>query len=227
MTSPQRLPIRTKLAFGVGAGAEAAVSIAFNTWNFLFYNHVLGLSGTLCGLAVTLSLVLDAIADPVVGFMSDRWHSKLGRRHPFLFTAPIPLALSFYCIYVPPAGLTGVALFAWFTFFTILTLVFSGIRNGLLAHPDMHIAGGYEMGYPSWFQDQTKGVIESPSILSVPMWVYRALFFAWASWMAFALVRWLRWAFNAWKNGGLWRGNGDIPRFLENRDTPPNAGRLP
>jgi hypothetical protein len=116
---------------------------------------------------------------------------------------------------------------AAFTFFTILTLVFSGIRNGLLAHPDMHIAGGYEMGYPSWFQDQTKGVIESPSILSVPMWVYRALFFAWASWMAFALVRWLRWAFNAWKNGGLWRGNGDIPRFLENRDTPPNAGRLP
>jgi hypothetical protein len=37
------------------------------------------------------------------------------------------------------------------------------------------------------------------------MWVYRTLFFAWASWMAFALVRWLRWAFNAWKTGGLWR----------------------
>jgi hypothetical protein len=37
------------------------------------------------------------------------------------------------------------------------------------------------------------------------MWVYRTLFFAWASWMAFALVRWLRWAFNAWKIGALWR----------------------
>ena len=23
---------------------------------------------------------------------------------------------------------------------------------------------------------------------------------------AWALVRWLRWAFHAWKNGGLWRG---------------------
>ena len=31
---------------------------------------------------------------------------------------------------------------AAFTFFTILTLVFSGIRNGLLAYPDMHITGG-------------------------------------------------------------------------------------
>ena len=71
----------------------------------------------------------------------------------------------------------------------------------------MHIATSnyaYGGGY-TWFQDQTRGVLESPSILSVPMWIYRALFFAWASWMAFALVRWLRWAFNAWKAGGLWR----------------------
>ena len=97
-------------------------------------------------------------------------------------------------------------LLAVFTIVTILTLVFSGIRNGLLAYPDMHIAGGGGPGGGyTWFQDQTAGVFESPSIFSVPMWVYRALFFAWASWMAFALVRWLRWAFNAWKAGGLWR----------------------
>ena len=96
---------------------------------------------------------------------------------------------------------------AGFTFATILTLVFSGIRNGLLAHPDMHIAAAYlpYSGY-TWFVDQTRGAIEGPTVISVPMWVYRALFFAWALWMAFALVRWLRWSFNAWKAGGLWRG---------------------
>jgi len=95
---------------------------------------------------------------------------------------------------------------AAFTFATILTLVFSGIRNGLLSQPDMHISGSGDIysGY-RWFQDQTGGVIEGPSIYSVPMWVYRALFFAWATWMAFALVGWLRWAFNAWKANGLWR----------------------
>jgi hypothetical protein len=95
---------------------------------------------------------------------------------------------------------------AAFTFATILTLVFSGIRNGLLAQPDMHVAGSGDIygGY-RWFQDQTAGVIEGPSLFSVPMWVYRALFFAWATWMAFALVGWLRWAFNAWKANGLWR----------------------
>ncbi len=96
---------------------------------------------------------------------------------------------------------------AVFTFVTILTLVFSGIRNGLLAHPDMHIAAANlpYSGY-TWFVDQTRGAIEGPTLISVPMWVYRGLFFAWALWMAFALVRWLRWSFNAWKAGGLWRG---------------------
>ena len=97
-------------------------------------------------------------------------------------------------------------LLAAFTVFAIATLVFSGIRNGLLSSPDMGVAGVDSYGNRfSWFQDQTTGPLEAPSIYSVPMWVYRALFFAWASWMAFALVRWLRWAFEAWRSGGLWR----------------------
>jgi hypothetical protein len=95
---------------------------------------------------------------------------------------------------------------AAFTFITLITLVFSGIRNGLLSQPDMHIVSpGSTYGSYSWFLDQTPGAIEGPTLWSAPMWVYRALFFAWASWMAFALVRWLRWAFNAWKSHALWR----------------------
>jgi hypothetical protein len=98
-------------------------------------------------------------------------------------------------------------LLATFTVIAITTLVFSGIRNGLLSAPDMGVAGMDSYGNTfNWFEDQTAGLLETPSIYSVPMWIYRLLFFAWASWMAFALVRWLRWAFNAWKSGGLWRG---------------------
>ncbi len=107
-------------------------------------------------------------------------------------------------------------LLALFTLFAITTLVFSGIRNGLLAAPDMGIADlNYGGGAMWWFLDQTEGVIETPTIISAPMWVYRALFFAWASWMAFALVRWLRWAFNAWKTNGLWRGGSPLSQQKE------------
>ncbi len=103
-------------------------------------------------------------------------------------------------------------LLAAFTVIAVTTLVFSGIRNGLLSAPDMGVAGMNSYGNTfNWFQDQTTGVLETPAIYSVPMWVYRLLFFAWASWMAFALVRWLRWAFNAWKTGGLWKSGEKVP----------------
>ena len=56
-----------------------------------------------------------------------------------------------------------------------------------------------------WFADHSAGVIDAPTVISAPMWLYRALFFGWACWMAFALVRWLRRAFSAWTTGGVWR----------------------
>jgi Na+/melibiose symporter-like transporter len=131
--------MRTKLAFGVGASAEAGTYIAFDVFNLLFYNNVLGLSGTLCGLAVTLALILDAIADPVIGFVSDRWRSKLGRRHPFMYAAPLPLLISFYCIYTPPDGLSQFPLFLWFATFTLL------FRQALSLYHVPHLALGAEL----------------------------------------------------------------------------------
>jgi glycoside/pentoside/hexuronide:cation symporter, GPH family len=138
-SSTQRLPMRTKLAFGVGAAAEAGASIAFNTFNFLFYNQVMGLSGTLCGLAVTIALALDALADPIVGSLSDRHKSKLGRRHPFMFLSPLPMGLFFFLIYVPPKGMGELGLFAWFTAFTLL------YRQAQTLYHVPHLALGAEL----------------------------------------------------------------------------------
>ena len=109
----------TKFAYAIGAAAESGIGMAFNAFNFLFYTTVLGMSGTLAGLAVTIALVFDAISDPLVGSISDQWRSPLGRRHPFLYAAPVPMALFFVAIYSPPASLSEPALFVWFTTFTI------------------------------------------------------------------------------------------------------------
>src|SRR5262245_7203206 len=103
MSSAEKIPMRTKLAFGVGSVGEGTMYVAFNTWNMLFYNQVLGLPASLAGLAATVGLVLDACLEPVIATMSDRWRSGLGRRHPFIYASAIPLALSMYCMYSPPA----------------------------------------------------------------------------------------------------------------------------
>lgn len=129
----------TKFAYGIGGTAESGIAMAFNSFNFLFYTTVLGLSGTLAGLAVTVALVFDAISDPLVGSISDRWRSPLGRRHPFLYAAPIPMGIFFVAIYSPPDGLEGMGLFAWFTTFTVL------LRTAQTLYHVPHLALGAEM----------------------------------------------------------------------------------
>jgi hypothetical protein len=87
------------------------------------------------------------------------------------------------------------------------TLVFSGIRYGLLAAPDMSVAGpGSYSGRFQWFDDRSTSALSQPLVLSVPIWIYKTLMFAWALWIAMALARWLKLAWQAWSSGGFWRG---------------------
>lgn len=103
-------------------------------------------------------------------------------------------------------------LLALFTVIAVGTLVFSGIRYGLLASPDMGVVGpGSAAGTFSWFVDRTEGPLPQPSVLSLPLWVYRTVMFAWALWIAIALARWLRWSWGAWTANGFWRGGPLVP----------------
>ena len=65
------LPMRTKLAFGVGAMGEASTNWIFNALTFFYYNQILGLSGTLTGAAVFIGICFDAVSDPCLLYTSD------------------------------------------------------------------------------------------------------------------------------------------------------------
>ena len=80
-----RLPLKTKLGFGLGGGAEMVTLYSVSSFALLFYSQVKGVEAHLVGLALSVSLILDALVDPVVGSLSDRTRSRLGRRHPYLF----------------------------------------------------------------------------------------------------------------------------------------------
>jgi hypothetical protein len=99
------------------------------------------------------------------------------------------------------------------TVVAVTSLVFSGVRYGLLATPDMGVTGPGSYGSTfSWFVDRTSAALPQPTLYSVPMWVYRTIMFAWALWIALALARWLRFAWRAWNTGGYWRAAQSVPR---------------
>jgi hypothetical protein len=92
------------------------------------------------------------------------------------------------------------------TIATVITLVGS-IPNGLLGVPNMQISSpvAYQ-GALSWFSDRSDGLTPRAGVVSVSMWFYKAAMLAWALWLSFALLKWLRWAWTAFSHDGLWRG---------------------
>ncbi len=136
---PTQLRFPTKVAYGVGQAAEGLKNGGFGIFVLFYYNQVLGLSGTLAGLALGIALVFDAISDPLAGSLSDHWRSKLGRRHPFLYAAIIPMAASFYFLLSPPEGLGQFGLFAWLLTFAVL------VRGAMTMYYVPHIALGAEL----------------------------------------------------------------------------------
>ena len=127
----ERLSFGVKLSFGVGAVGEAAYIGMFNTFITIYYNQAIGLSNTLIGVAIMLALIADAVTDPVVGLISDRHRSRLGRRHPFLWIAPLPLCIALFAIFNPPQAITDNTwlLFAWLAIWTILSRGFVTLFN--------------------------------------------------------------------------------------------------
>lgn len=134
----QPLNFSVKFSFGIGQFAEGLKNAAFGTLLIFYYNQVLGLSGTLAGLAVGVAVIVDAFTDPLAGSVSDHWKSPNGRRHPFMYASMIPLAIAFYFLFNPLV--TGEwALFVWLVIFTNAT------RTAMSLYHVPHIALGAEM----------------------------------------------------------------------------------
>lgn len=103
----------SRLTFGFGAVAGGVTTGAFDFFLLLFYSQVVGLDARLVGLAILTALVFDAISDPIVGYWSDNFRSRWGRRHPFMYAAAIPVAVSFYFLWTPPETSNQAVLF-WY-----------------------------------------------------------------------------------------------------------------
>lgn len=153
------LPIWTKLFYGFGSVAFGVKDNGFAFFLLLYYNQVLGLPERWVGFGIMLALMLDAISDPVIGYLSDHLRSRWGRRHPFMYAAALPVGISYYFLWNPPAGLSVPQLFAYFVALAVLVRI---------------LISCYEIPSASLVAELTDHYDERTSILS-----YRFLFGWW------------------------------------------------
>lgn len=93
-------------------------------------------------------------------------------------------------------------------FMTLLVIgaILTAVQQGLLGWPSMLVSGNQSSAYLfNWYQDRWEEGFPEAVVVSVPLLVYRLLMLAWALWLAFASVSWLRWGWEQYTTTGLYR----------------------
>lgn len=178
-----------KLAYGMGAVAENAMQNGVTNMANPFFNVALNVAPSLLGMAVLFCRIWDAIADPIMGWISDRTQSRFGRRRPYIIYGAITGGLLFALMWWCPLGMSTTFYFLWYMI--ISTLFYSAFT--IFGVP--YVALGYELS--SDYHERTR-------IMSFRTWFQS---------VAGLCIQWLFWltqrdCFGGTVNGMRWVGIG-------------------
>jgi GPH family glycoside/pentoside/hexuronide:cation symporter len=99
--------------YSSGDLVDGVISTGIGAFSFFYLNVVCGLSGSMAGALLAISIAVDAVMDPLLGYLSDNTHSRWGRRHPFMLVSALPVALGIGLFFSVPAQLSGRATFGY------------------------------------------------------------------------------------------------------------------
>ena len=106
---------------------SVAVYIGITMGFFLFFlTEAHGISPVLAGVCLLVPRLWDAVSDPIMGAISDRTQSKMGRRRPYLLVGSILFGVSFYFTLAMPDLPTEMGKAIYFTvMYTILSTAYT------------------------------------------------------------------------------------------------------
>lgn len=128
----------------VYAQGDCAISLVMNGifgFAMLFYTNALGLNPGLAGLAMSLSVLWEAVSEPLMGHISDNTRSRWGRRHIYMLPGGLLMAACSFLIWDVPQPLLGHEM-AIFWYLMVMNLV---LRSGLTLFFIPYVALGFEM----------------------------------------------------------------------------------
>ncbi len=137
-TAPEdKVPLGQKIAFGIGMLGNQMFPAALSIFMVVLVKG-LGMDPLLWGILFFIPRLVDAITDPIMGFISDNTRSRWGRRKPYIFIGSVITGLSYIAmwqIYPEDSELYN------FTYFLLVSIVF---YLGLTIFATPYVAMGYE-----------------------------------------------------------------------------------
>lgn len=102
--NPERtLPLHVCLGWGVGSLGMAVMFGLINTFALSFMVNQLAISAGFAGLLIGLSKIYDGVTDPLMGVISDKTNTRMGRRRPYLLVGAFMLTASMVLTFNVPA----------------------------------------------------------------------------------------------------------------------------
>lgn len=125
MTSKSTSPLR----YAVGMFGTSIPINMFKTYAAAYYVIGRGVTTQQLSLILFIYTFIDALDNPIYGFLSDRTRTRWGRRRPWLILGAPLLALCFIAFFNAPSFLSGDSLFGYMLLMYILTGTLDSLIN--------------------------------------------------------------------------------------------------
>ncbi|MFW9819751.1 MAG: MFS transporter [Candidatus Thorarchaeota archaeon] len=120
----EKFSYKKAAGYGIGQLSDIASYQAFTFLTFTFYYAVVGIDIGWIMLGFIIWSIWNSFNDTIIGYFSDRTHTKWGRRFPWVMASLIPIALIMILLFTPPYSWGIMDGIANFIYFLIIIIVF-------------------------------------------------------------------------------------------------------
>jgi glycoside/pentoside/hexuronide:cation symporter, GPH family len=123
----QKLSVLEKVGFGAG---DMAVNVVISSMFLIitfFYTDVFGLKTEHLALLMLSVRLIDAVTDPLMGLVTDRYTSRWGRYRPYFLYLAVPFGISVFLVFTTPDAAYGTKLIWAYSTYILVTLIFTAV----------------------------------------------------------------------------------------------------
>lgn len=136
-----KLKLPVKMGYGFAETGITAVQLFTQIYLLKYYTEIVGLNSSLAGIALAISVIWDAISDPLMGRISDHTHTRFGRRRPYILIGGVLLSISVLLLFSPPQISSQLGKFSY------LLSVYLLVNTAMTIISVPHIALGGELSF--------------------------------------------------------------------------------
>jgi len=122
-----KLTVLEKVGFGAG---DMAVNVVISSMFLIisyFYTDIFGLKPIHMGILFLAARLVDAITDPLMGLITDKYKSRWGRYRPYFLYMSVPFGFSVFLLFTTPDWSYNAKLIWAYATYILVTLMFTSV----------------------------------------------------------------------------------------------------